>query len=80
MRRQTPRQQNECDDDEANERADEKAEGESKTILAPANVLDERDEAFVPPRVPGLVQNCCCVSQVLLRRFALKARDGRRLR
>ncbi len=79
MRRQTSRQQNERDDDEANERADEKAEREGQTIFAPAKVLDERDEAFVPPRVRGLVEDCGCVTQALLRRIAFTGRDGRPL-
>jgi hypothetical protein len=76
---QAARQQNERDDDQADESADEEAEGEGKTILAPAKILDERDEAFVPPRVPGFVQNGRRVSQVRLRESST-ARDGRRLR
>ena len=44
-RRETPSEKNECDDDEADERADDQTEQQGEAILLAADVLDHPDQA-----------------------------------
>ena len=44
MRRESSREENECDDHESDERADEKAQQNRESILASSEILHEADE------------------------------------
>ena len=57
VRGQPAGEQDERDDDEPDERADDEAQQQREPILAPAEILDQFDEAAVPRR--GLVGSIC---------------------